>query len=486
MYHLVLPSDLKRAAAVEKRKNRKARTSISFQRRTPSTSRGNTEPERSILGTTDGLATLVDLRLDDIAPETCISDDVSTLVFEKTEEQFDFYPSWSEREEKRWYHRDAPRGTWETTLSDHLTKAPYSYNQELLLHRTSSVKEMASKSSKSRQPTYISSVLRNGDGSRWNSNCDMVAKKYTSQKSRLVTAQEKTEHFATGVGSPENVDKRRGSLSITSVESTLLASCTVARQTFIDQKENFVTYSAAVIKQDAQIKPVVQHRYAKNFNFRQSEGPSSDLHISELKKCNNSTSGPSLETSECNKPPTKPHQSEADEVYSVKPSIQRPPVYNQPTAISTLPLKTEIEENFYQKRCSTAENMSDLVYDEFSSGAESLDATSGEACSAEIPQRKHLNSSEKTSPWDDQDSNHLGDLHTNALISQAVQMNPVKIETKEKQLQTMRKRTESTLDKDTLTVVSVKVSSDSNTTLHSDTSSQVFPTEEDIQTQAVW
>ncbi|TGZ75645.1 hypothetical protein CRM22_000273 [Opisthorchis felineus] len=427
MYHLVLPSDLKRAAAVEKRKNRKARTSISFQRRTPSTSRGNTEPERSILGTTDGLATLVDLRLDDIAPETCISDDVSTLVFEKTEEQFDFYPSWSEREEKRWYHRDAPRGTWETTLSDHLTKAPYSYNQELLLHRTSSVKEMASKSSKSRQPTYISSVLRNGDGSRWNSNCDMVAKKYTSQKSRLVTAQEKTEHFATGV----------------------------------------------------------QHRYAKNFNFRQSEGPSSDLHISELKKCNNSTSGPSLETSECNKPPTKPHQSEADEVYSVKPSIQRPPVYNQPTAISTLPLKTEIEENFYQKRCSTAENMSDLVYDEFSSGAESLDATSGEACSAEIPQRKHLNSSEKTSPWDDQDSNHLGDLHTNALISQAVQMNPVKIETKEKQLQTMRKRTESTLDKDTLTVVSVKVSSDSNTTLHSDTSSQVFPTEEDIQTQAV-
>ncbi|KAG5449313.1 hypothetical protein CSKR_114537 [Clonorchis sinensis] len=358
MYQLVLPNDLKKAAEVEKRKKTKARTSISFQKRTVSTFRGNAEPERSTLGTTDGFDTSEDLRLDDIAPETCISDDVSTFVSQKTEEQFDFYPSWSEREEKRWYHRDAPGKTWETTSFDYLMEAPYSYNQELLLHRTPKVKEMASKSSKSGNPTYISGVLRNGYGLRRNSIRDMFAKKYTSQKSRLATAQEKTEHSATRVRSPELVDKRTESLLITSAESTLLASCTVARQTPINQKENFVTSPAADIKQDAQVKPVVRQRSAKNFNFTQSEGPSSDCHISEL-KCNDPTSGPNLGTSESNEPPTKSHQSETDELYSAKLSIQEPPVYNQPTATGTLTLKNEIVENVYQKRCSTAENMSD-------------------------------------------------------------------------------------------------------------------------------
>ncbi|GAA54955.1 hypothetical protein CLF_106184, partial [Clonorchis sinensis] len=377
-------------------------------------------------------------------------------------------------------------------------EAPYSYNQELLLHRTPKVKEMASKSSKSGNPTYISGVLRNGYGLRRNSIRDMFAKKYTSQKSRLATAQEKTEHSATRVRSPELVDKRTESLLITSAESTLLASCTVARQTPINQKENFVTSPAADIKQDAQVKPVVRQRSAKNFNFTQSEGSSLDCHISELKKCNDPTSGPSLGTSESNEPPTKSHQSETDELYSAKLSIQEPPVYNQPTGIGTLTLKNEIMENVYQKMCSTAENMSDRVSDEVkrvnyklrlnegvlgvSDCLEILIKGDGDDRLSAAMQR---DCGGKTSPLEDQDSNHLGDLRTNALISQAVQMNPVEIETNEKQFQTMRKRTESTLDKDTLTVVSLRVSSDSNSTLHSDTSKQVFPTEEDVQKQAV-
>ncbi|KAG5449312.1 hypothetical protein CSKR_100602 [Clonorchis sinensis] len=155
-------------------------------------------------------------------------------------------------------------------------------------------------------------------------------------------------------------------------------------------------------------------------------------------------------------------------------------------------------ENVYQKMCSTAENMSDRVSDEVkrvnyklrlnegvlgvSDCLEILIKGDGDDRLSAAMQR---DCGGKTSPLEDQDSNHLGDLRTNALISQAVQMNPVEIETNEKQFQTMRKRTESTLDKDTLTVVSLRVSSDSNSTLHSDTSKQVFPTEEDVQKQAV-
>ncbi|OON14355.1 hypothetical protein X801_09855, partial [Opisthorchis viverrini] len=284
-----------------------------------------------------------------------------------------------------------PSGTWETTSFDHLTEAPFSCNQDLLLHRQSSVKEMASTSSKSRHPTYISSVLRNGDGSRRNSIFDIFAKQYTSQKSRLVTTQGKTKHPTTRVHSPENVDKRRGSLLITLAESTLLASCTVARQTSIDQKENSVNYSAAVIRQDAQIKPVVEQ---VNSKLQLNEGV--------------------LGVSNCLEALMK---ADGDDRLSVA-----------------------------------------ILHD----------------CG------------DKTSPLEDQESNHLDDLHTNTLISQSVQMNPVKIEADKKQFQTMWKRTESTLDKDTFTIVSLRVSSDSNSTLHSDTSSQVFPTEEDVQAQVVW
>ncbi|KER32699.1 hypothetical protein T265_01372 [Opisthorchis viverrini] len=307
---------------------------------------------------------------------------------------------------------------------------------------------MASTSSKSRHPTYISSVLRNGDGSRRNSIFDIFAKQYTSQKSRLVTSQGKTKHPTTRVHSPENVDKRRGSLLITLAESTLLASCTVARQTSIDQKENSVNYSAAVIRQDAQIKPVVHS--PENVDKRRGSLLITLAESTLLASCTVARQ-------------TSIDQKENSVNYSaavIRQDAQIKPVVEQVNS------KLQLNEGVLGvSNCLEALMKAD--------GDDRLSVAILHDCG------------DTTSPLEDQESNHLDDLHTNTLISQSVQMNPVKIEADKKQFQTMWKRTESTLDKDTFTIVSLRVSSDSNSTLHSDTSSQVFPTEEDVQAQVV-